>query len=153
MQPRTVNEDLGGPPLRLQPAGLLLQFSPLLQGRELGCHTKPPLTGGQALGHRLVAAARSLPLCLVPRAPPPDVLDGLQLQAAEARAVVALPMPRDSADHHVANYCRLVGLPETSGWHAACDGTGGSHIDAGRISEALPPLGDPSKVKPLQGFV
>ena len=125
----------------------------LLQGRVLDRHPKEALAALQGGRFRHAASSAAQPFRLEARASPPNVLHSLGLQATQAAAVMALPVPAGSPDNHVADDGRLVGFPQATRRQATCKGPSCLHIDADSILQALPPFGNPCKVAGLKALV
>ncbi len=75
----SVHENLAGPPSWLLPRRLAL---PMLQARTPCLHAEAALRAAEAAGFASTAPIGVLPLRVVPRAAPPDVLHGLRLEPA-----------------------------------------------------------------------
>ena len=78
----SVHENLAGPPSWLLPRRLALPPPPMLQARMPGLHAEAALRAAEATGFASTAPVGALPLRVVPRAAPPDVLHGLRLEPA-----------------------------------------------------------------------
>jgi hypothetical protein len=97
---------------------MLLQL-PLLQGRVLDRHPKEALAALQGGRFRHAASSAAQLFRLVAGASPPNVLHSLGLQATQAAAVMALPVPGGSPDNHVADDGRP-GPPATASKTTSC---------------------------------